>query len=95
MIAELPMGSVIKRYKMPIICLTPSSWTVGVCVLFYFYGSREALQEGKGGKERRGGKALQELKESPTYCGQGFPDQRGEAVIADLGVRTECSGNEV
>lgn len=48
------MGSVIKRYKMPIICLTPSSWTVGVCVLFYFYGSREALQEGEGGKEREG-----------------------------------------
>lgn len=56
MIAKLPMGSVIKRYKMPIICLTPSSWTVGVCVLFYFYGSREALQEEKGGmKKGRGG----------------------------------------
>lgn len=49
------MGSVIKRYKMPIICLTPSSWTVGVCVLFYFYGSREALQEEREGMRKGGG----------------------------------------
>lgn len=69
------MGSVIKRYKMPIICLTPSSWTVGVCVLFYFYGSREALQEGKGGKMREGrggptGIGGWETEEPPSYGGQ-------------------------
>lgn len=85
------MGSVIKRYKMPIICLTPSSWTVGVCVLFYIYGSREALQEGEGGKEREGRGGLQELGagrlRSPLLTVvsrelKGPPDQRGDVEMA-------------
>lgn len=62
---------------------------------FIFMARGKLCRKGREGKKGRGGKALQELKESPTYCGQGFPDQRGEAVIADLGVRTGCSGNEV
>ena len=82
------MGSVIKRYKMPIICLTPSSWTVGVCVLFYFYGSREALQEGEGGKEREGRERPEgwEMEEPPSCSGhhelKGPPDPRGGMEMA-------------
>lgn len=93
------MGSVIKRYKMPIICLKPSSWTVGVCVLFYFYGSREALQEEKGGMKKGRGRPCRNWglgdRGAPIYHAlKDSTDQSRDNRHVRSQKRGECSGNK-